>query len=413
MARRWTAWWACIPTVALLVGGCSSQAPFRPTATHRPVPSPHGSATTSPPAPATTAPPSAVPTTVPAPVRQAPGWAEHLTTLSPGGGFTSVSCLSDTFCIAVGGGTSGDPSELTVGSGVTESWDGAAWSLPSVYDPAPAEGPVTGPVLPAIDCTDGPLCVITDGSLHLTSGNGTDWATTVPMPSAPVLVPNPDDPGSGHPESRSADVSCPSPGFCAFVDNTGQAFVLEHDSWLTPQSFGVPGGSGTPVSLYQAGRVGVSCPTTSSCTAVVGSSVLTWNGSAWAEAPAPWTSSVVSGPSDPTAISCPTTSLCAVVNGTGVVMGWPGGAWSADQSIDPQGGLDSISCPTATFCVAADETGSVVTWNGMAWSLPVQVIPNATEYPALGTSVSCPTAQFCLVINGDGDYATYSGSSFP
>jgi hypothetical protein len=225
------------------------------------------------------------------------------------------------------------------------------------------------------------------------------------------MTANPDDPGAGQSESRSTAVSCPTPTVCAFVDNTGQAFVLDHGSWLSPQSFGVPGDS-APVSLYQVGRVGLSCPTATSCTAVVGSSVLTWNGSTWTEASAPWTSSLVSGPSDPTAISCPTLSLCAVVNGTGVVMGNPA-TWSAEQSIDPDGGLDSISCPTDSFCVAADQTGSVVTWDGSTWSSPEQVIPAATEYPANGTTVSCPTAQFCLVIDGDGDYATYTGSSLP
>ena len=68
------------------------------------------------------------------------GGAPALTTLPPGGGFTSLSCISDTFCIAAGGGTSGDPSELTAGSGVAESWDGASWSDPSVYFPARPTG---------------------------------------------------------------------------------------------------------------------------------------------------------------------------------------------------------------------------------------------------------------------------------
>ena len=359
----------------------------------------------------TTGPPSAVPTTVPAPVRQAPGWTEPLTALPPGGGFTSLSCLSDTFCIAAGGGTSGDPSELTTGSGVTESWDGAAWSEPSVYYPAPAVGPVTAPVLPAVDCTSGPSCLIADGSGHVSAGNGTDWSDPTAMPAPPSMPSNPADPGSGHPESRSVAVSCPSPTFCAFVDNTGQTDEMENGTWQAPQSFGTPDGAGATVSLYQTGRVGVSCPTSSACTAVVGASVLVWNGSTWTEQPSPWTASLAGGTSDPTAISCATTSVCAIVNGTGVSMGDPEGPWSGEDTVDPAGGLDSISCPSTTFCLAADEGGSVITWNGTTWSAPQPVIPSATEYPGIGTFVSCPTAQFCMVMNGDGDYATYSGSA--
>ena len=79
-----------------------------------------------------------------------------------------------------------------------------------------------------------------------------------------------------------------------------------------------------------------------------------------------------------------------------------------------KGGLDEPRAKAAaSFCIAADQAGSVVAWNGTSWTPPEQVIPQAIEYPGLGTSVSCPSDRFCLVVNGDGDYATYSGSLFP
>ena len=365
------------------------------------------------PAPTTTGPPSGVPTTVPAPVRQAPGWTQPLTALPPGGGFTSLSCLSDTFCIAAGGGTTGSPAELVSGSGVAESWDGAAWSEPSVYYPAPASGQVTAPVLPAVTCTSGPSCLIADGSGHVSDGNGTTWSAPMALPTAPSMAPNPADPGTGHTGSRTVAVSCAVPTFCAFVDNTGQTYELANGRWLSPQSFGTSSHGGGTTSLYQSGRVGISCPTSSSCTAVVGSSVLQWDGSTWTEEPSPWTSTLASGDSDPTAISCPTSSVCAIANGTGVTMGSPGGMWSADGSVDPDGGLDSISCPSATFCLASDEGGAVTMWNGSTWTTPDQAIPAPSEYPGIGTFVSCPSAQFCMVMNSDGDYATYSASTGP
>ncbi len=413
MAQRRTAAWLCLAASALIVGGCSSQTSSAPAVAHRPPPPKTGGTTTVAPPSTTPGPPSAVPTTVLPPAVPAPGWTQALTALPPGGGFSSLSCLSDTFCIAAGGGTSGDPSELTAGSGVAESWDGAAWSEPSVYYPGPATGSVTAPVLPAVACTSGPSCLIADGSGHTSDGNGTDWSTPTAMPTAPSMPTNPDDPGAGHPGSRTMAVSCPSPTFCAFVDNTGHTYELADGRWLASQSFGTPSGHGAPVSLYQPGRVGVSCPTPSACMAVVGASVLDWNGSSWAEESEPWTSSLASGASDATAISCPTASLCAIANGTGVSMGSPGGPWSSAPNADPDGQLDSISCPSATFCLAAGSSGSVVTWNGAGWSSPDQVIPSADEYPGNGTSVSCPNPQFCMVLNGDGDYATYSGSPSP
>ena len=138
---------------------CSSSS-ATPTADRRTAPSTTGAS----PSTTSTTVPSATPTTVPTTVPHAPGWAAPLTILPPGGGFTSLSCISDTLCVAAGGGTTGDPRDLLAGSGVTMSWDGATWTSPSVYFPAPASGTVTAPVLPTVTCTSGPLCVIVDGS---------------------------------------------------------------------------------------------------------------------------------------------------------------------------------------------------------------------------------------------------------
>jgi hypothetical protein len=264
--------------------------------------------------------------------------------------------------------------------------------------------------LPAVSCTSGPTCAIADGSDHLSTGDGTDWAIPGPMPPTAPLPANPDDPGAGHTGSRSAAVSCPSPSFCAVVTNTGQAFAFRDAKWVAAQAFGQPVGGDAPVGLYQAGRTGVSCPTPDNCTGVVGTTVLDWDGATWTEEPAPWTTATASG-TNSTAIDCPTPSLCAVVRGTGVTMRTSGQAWGPTASIDERGGLDSISCPTTTVCVAADAGGSVMVWNGSSWTAPHQVVPAASDYPGIGTTVSCPNAQFCMVLNADGDYATFTGDS--
>jgi hypothetical protein len=405
VAHRRLAASVTVATLIILASGCSGSSSATPTNGHL-RPKPATTVPTTVPAPTTTAPPSVTPTTAPVPVTQPPGWAGDLTSLPPGGGFTSLSCISDTFCVAAGGGTSGDNAELTTGSGVAASWDGASWSDPSVYYPGPPNGPVNAPVLPTITCTSGPTCVIVDGSDHVSDGNGTTWSTPAPLAGAPALAAGPTDPGPGHLGSRTGAVSCPSPTTCAIVDNTGHVYTLRDGRWLAPQSFGAPGST---VSLYQVGRVGVSCPSASQCTAVIGTSVLDWDGNTWSEEPAGWTSALASGPSQPTAIACPTTSWCAVVNGTGVSIRTAADRWSATQTIDPRGGLDSISCPTTSSCLAADGGGAVVSWNGAGWSAPDQVIPAATEYSGIGTTVSCPTIQFCMVMNSDGDYATYNG----
>lgn len=403
MARRRTA--ATVLALVVVAGsGCAAPS-SGPAVTRRPLIRPDP--TTTVPPTSTSLGPSATPTTVPAPVSPPPGWTTALTSLPPGGGFTSLSCISDTFCVAAGGGTDDTGGPTTTGAGVTVSWDGASWSEPSVYYPAPGTGPVTAPVLPSISCTSGPSCTIIDGSDHVSRGDGTNWSAPVAMTPAPGLPANPADPGPGHPGSRSSSVSCPTATFCAVVDNTGHTAVMRNGSWLPPQAF-AEGGPG-PVSLYQAGRVGITCLNNSFCAAVVGTAVLDWDGTTWTEEPDPWT---VTSPTGPTAIACPSTHLCAILAGPSL---WVrnGQGWTPGGAIDPGGVLNAVSCPTATFCLATDTSGRALTWNGSSWSPPRQVVPQAVQYPGGGTSLSCPTASFCMVINGDGDYATYTAPGTP
>jgi hypothetical protein len=308
--------------------------------------------------------------------------------------------------VAVGGGANQGDALGTTGAGVALSWDGASWSNPSVYFPSPVGGPTVAPIRPAISCTTGPLCVIADGSGHVSTGDGTNWSTPALLPSgSTTLPPNPADPGSGQAEARERAVSCPTATFCAFIDTTGLAQAFRSGSWVASQALG----TGTPTTaLFHAGRPGISCRSAAACTAVVGTRVADWDGAHWTLEGFPWTTSLDGGPTSDTAISC-NSAFCAVVNGRMVSYRMPGQAWSTPQAIDPAGGLDAIGCPTSTFCMASDAHGSVTSWNGTSWSMPRQVIPAPTGYTGLGTSLSCPSAQFCLLLDGDGDYATYTG----
>jgi hypothetical protein len=330
-----------------------------------------------------------------------------LTTLPPGGGITSVACLSDTFCIAAGGGANQADAAQTTGDGQTQSWDGVSWATPETYYPAPT-GAGPWPVLPAVTCTAGPFCVLVDGSGFVSNGDGTNWITPVAVPSAPALPDNPADPGAGHPGSRTAAVSCTSRTFCAIVDNTGTVDTWRDGSWLTPQSFGTPTGpGGATAALYAQGRVGVSCPDESSCTAVVGTTVLDWDGTQWSEEPNPW---ILATDSHGVAVSCSTPTLCAVVSGPYLSFRNGTGAWSTPRIVDAGGSLTAVSCPVPSYCVASDAGGSVITFDGTSWSAPVRVLPEPSEYGALGTSLDCTMAQFCMVISGDGDYTTHDPS---
>ena len=100
----------------------------------------------------------------------------------------------------------------------------------------------------------------------------------------------------------------------------------------------------------------------------------------------------------------------AIVSGSLLSYRHGNGPWSPVEPIDPHGGLDAISCPTTSFCMAADAGGSVTTWTGGSWSAPRAVLPEATDYPGIGTSLSCTRGRFCMLMNADGDFSTYAAS---
>jgi hypothetical protein len=352
--------------------------------------------------------PSAVPTTVPGPVVPEVGWSRPATSLPPAGGFTSLSCISDVFCLSAGGGSNEADTSSSTGPGVVASWDGAAWSPSATYF-ATSPGIAPPPWLAAIDCTHGPLCAVVDGSGHTAIGDGTTWSLPAPLPPAPAALPDPSDPGSGRSGSRSAAVSCSDSRFCAYVDNTGHVATMNETTWSTPQVLTTRIG-GSTVALFQSGRVGVSCSNPSRCTALLGADVLDWNGISWLTSSAPWGPGASSGDA---AVSCPLPGTCVAVHGSSVSVRTSGGGWSPPRSIDGNGHLDALACPTVAMCVASDAYGYIVRLSGGVWTAPLKVVPTPATYSGDGTSLSCPTDLFCMVLNGDGDYVTWQGAPAP
>ena len=391
-----------LAAVALAVTACATTQEVHAV---RPIPT---TTTSTAPTATTSTLPSAVPTTVPTPVVPVVGWSRPATTLPPAGGFTAASCISDVFCLATGGGANLADVSLSTGPGVVSSWDGATWAPSDTYFAAPATGPITAPEVPAIACAGGPRCAVVDGSGHTSLGNGTTWTPPLPLAPAAVAAPDPTDPGPGHAGSRTAAVACPTTQFCAYVDNTGHVATLQGTTWSTPQAMTARVGSST-VELFQSGKVGIGCADSSNCSALVGGTVLDWNGTAWSTGSGPWPG----GSAGDSAVSCPLPGTCLAVRGSSLSVRTPGTGWSTPRVVDSNGGLDALSCPTAAFCMAVDAYGNVIHLAGGTWSAPSKVVPTPVGYAGDGTIVSCPTDQFCLVLNGDGDYVTYQGATPP
>ena len=188
-----------------------------------------------------------------------------------------------------------------------------------------------------------------------------------------------------------------------------------------------------PAGAQDAYLSGVSCKSTSACTAVgysqnqdAAPNGLTlaeaWNGSKWVIEPTPTAANVhayVSG------VSCTSVTACTAVgyyvngtlNTTTLAEAWNGSKWLIEPTPNPAGSraseLSGVSCASATACIAVgkyfNSAGIELTlaeaWSGTRWA--IEPTPNpAGTYPGL-SGVSCASALACTAVG------SYVGSNPP
>jgi hypothetical protein len=196
--------------------------------------------------------------------------------------FSGVSCSATSNCEAVGHDSAGT---------LAEHWNGSAWSTQTV--PAAVSG------LSAVDCLSASFCEATNGSAEAASWNGTTWSAQT-MQTGTIF-----------------SVSCGSTSSCEAV---GYLLVGREANPLAEHWNGSTWADQTVPNTTDPGLYGVSCVSTTSCTAAgVGSNssgdgVTTaefWNGSTWTQQTTP----NPSGAEDANfqGISCPTTAACTAV----------------------------------------------------------------------------------------------------
>ena len=343
-------------------------------------------------------------------VASASSWVIQSTpnpTDSRGSVLRGVSCPSTTACTAVGGYTNSSRGAVTLAA----RWNGSGWALESTPNPTGA----SLIVMRAISCPSSTACTAV-GEYFNSAGarvtlaerwNGSSWAIQ--------STPNP----TGSQDSVLYGVSCPSTTACIAVGSNDLAERWNGSRWAI-QSTPNPTGALSTI-LY-----GVSCPSTTACTAAGeyfnGSTEVTlaerWNGSRWAIQSTP----------NPTGgqrnilwgISCPSTTACTAAgsydNSSGYAVPlaerWNGSSWAIQSSPTPNPGGDSllfgVSCPSITACTAAgfylNDSGVDVTlaerWNGSSWA--IQSTPNPTGARSnILYGVSCPSTTACTAV---GDY---------
>ncbi|MGC9963044.1 MAG: hypothetical protein ABSE47_14220 [Acidimicrobiales bacterium] len=318
----------------------------------------------------------------------------------------AVSCSSATACTAVGA-----YDHLVL----SETWDGHAWTIR--HNPVVAGEP--GDSLSGLACRSASQCMAV-GAAHLVltyeglseSWNGASWTIeNVPLPAGTSV-------------SILASVSCPAVKFCEAVGTFQNSVGVEEtwaESWngtrWSLQSTPNPAGS------EESQLDSIACPSAISCVAVGDFENASfdnepvseaWNGIAWKllSTPEPTGSPDTSLSS----VSCSGTTCMAVGDSTdkafassGITEQLVGSHWTIKTPATPTGGsdvtLNGIDCTSAKQCTAV---GSYVTrtfaavplgeqWTGSKWVLAPMPSPAGSASNVV-SAISCSSSTACTAV---------------
>jgi hypothetical protein len=243
--------------------------------------------------------------------------------------------------------------------------------------------------------------------------NGASWAWTYSI-----------DPGNS--QNAIGGVSCVSSGVCRaagnYLNKTGNRTGLIEE-W-TGTEWKAQSATTPPETLAWRFN-GISCTSTSACTAVgnrQNSGSLTtellaerWNGSTWSvQSPIAISESAATFDG----VSCGSSTFCVAVGDSwkstshkALAEEWNGTEWKV-MTLPPGGNeMEGVSCTSSTWCVAVGEGESkarVVRWNGSEWAQMSLTPPAESTSPKL-YGVTCISSTSCMAV---GRY-TISKEQFP
>src|SRR5215472_7614370 len=197
-------------------------------------------------------------------------------------------------------------------------------------------------------------------------------------------------------------------------------------SLAPPPAASGPGWSMVPSANPRArtGQLaGVSCSSSSSCTAVGGytkrfGTTVTlaerWNGASWSVESTPSPQGGASSALN--AVDCTSASVCVAVgnsfthSGTEITLAerWDGTRWSIQATPNPSSGggaLFGVSCTSASACTAvgASNAGTFAEqWNGTKWAIQPTPNPAGAQFSFL-IAVTCTSSSACTAVGGYGN----------
>ncbi len=190
-------------------------------------------------------------------------------------------------------------------------------------------------------------------------------------------------------------VSCPSTTTCTAVGKSGTIVgtINAGGTWVKETS-------STTSTLY-----GISCVSTSECVAVGagGTVVFTTNaGNSWQAGQSTLTTNLDS-------VSCPSSGQCWAVGASGVIVASGANNDSGPWTVQQVGGanLYGISCIDVTDCTAVGFAGAIfATSNGSTW------MPEVSGVTTTLNTISCVTATQCWAAGGSQVITTPNGSTW-
>lgn len=296
-----------------------------------------------------------------------------------GATMVAVSCLSSSFCLAVGRTANFAPADSYYFNG---TW----------YPDTVAFATTDNLPLDAVSCTSSFVCLATD------QGGGVMTFTFTPSPVAQFThpaLPRPIDPGVKNFAGTSID--CVSSTSCVVGSFTNQVSTYNGTTWTTAAVL-------APTSL----GVLVSC--------ALEICVANNSSSQGVSAVAPFTSwsapGALNAPSQITGLSCFPSALsvaCLAVDNDGfsvVLNVGPAGVPSyheASSTFDAPHTLTSVSCANAVYCIAGDTAGETVNYQSGSWSTPrsITTTPLGIREIRCGASPHPSQSLRCAAVVGD------------
>ena len=260
------------------------------------------------------------------------------------------------------------------------------------------------PLFDAVSCTAPNACTAVGYDSNLTLAarwDGNTWSIQ--------STPNP----TGTRFDVLLGVSCISPRACQAVGYATQT-AAPHTKHSLAERWDGKGwtteSTADPASASLSVLAGVSCSSSSACTAVGSSrdgalAMLAdrWDGTSWAAQTLPHAiAGGLQGVSCPSLIACTAVGWRKESNGdqSGQAVSWNGSKWTFQTTPTPGtfDQLNGVSCPSVTHCAAIGESNGAQpfaeAWNGSRWSL--QTTPSTPS--ALLNGVSCSTARACTAV---------------